>query len=241
MIKGDGRKRVWLAMDVMYYGADLGRGLRERFGVVGLTVFDAFLRACKRSLNEGEVSYISDADFLSIIGLEGLDLRDEKGVPWSLDDFWTYLGRMKNVRRTHSGRITHVRSTRWERWQNSRSRATNAGPLPTNSERDMASDKTGQDTDIEKDTDTDSYAHIEVPDEVWLLFATRELDGRSGQDPIRSKVRWLQGTQRTAREEHGDRARQLLAEYDLTASELVDVLRSDSPPRWLRDMRRQEA
>ncbi len=132
----DGRKRTWLAMDVQYYDSNLAIGIREKFGVVGVVVFDAFLRACKRSSIEGQIAYASLPDFLHMIGLPGLELVDEQGRGWSLDALWTYLGRMKNTSRTRSGRITYVRSTRWERWQNPRSRAQNSDTIPTNYERD---------------------------------------------------------------------------------------------------------
>lgn len=132
----DGRRRPWLAMDVYYYDSNLATGVRERFGVIGLTVFDAFLRACKRNPVEGQVAYANVPDFLMQIGLPGLRLVDEVGDEWTLDMLWTFLGRMKNVRKTSRGRITYVRSTRWERWQTTRSKPENTAQIPRGNERD---------------------------------------------------------------------------------------------------------
>lgn len=143
----DGRRRPWLAMDVYYYDSNLACGVRERFGVVGVSVFDAFLRACKRNPVEGQVSYANVPDFLMQIGLPGLALVDEGGDTWELDMLWTYLGRMKNVRKTVRGRITNVRSTRWERWQNSRSKPENTDAIP-NRKRGDATPYKDKDTDI---------------------------------------------------------------------------------------------
>lgn len=137
----DGRRRPWLAMDVYYYDSNLAVKVREQFGVVGVVVFDAFLRACKRNPVEGQVAYTNVPDFLMQIGLPGLKLVDEAGDEWSLDMLWTCLGRMKNVRKTSRGRITYVRSTRWERWQNRRSKQGNTDEIPRGSERDAQPDK----------------------------------------------------------------------------------------------------
>jgi hypothetical protein len=132
----DARRRPWLAMDVYYYDSNLAVRVREQFGVVGVVVFDAFLRACKRNAVEGQVAYANVPDFLMQIGLPGLKLVDEVGDEWTLDMLWTLLGRMKNVRKTSRGRITYVRSTRWERWQTRRSKPGNTDALPHGNDAD---------------------------------------------------------------------------------------------------------
>lgn len=144
----DGRKRTWLAMDVQYYDAPLAVGIRDRFGIVGVVVFDAFLRACKRSSIEGQISYSSVPDFLNVVGLPALELVDEQGTAWELDALWTYLGRMKNTSKTRSGRITYVKSTRWGRWQNARSRPGNTSTVSTGNEHNADHYRTGQGQDI---------------------------------------------------------------------------------------------
>lgn len=242
----DGRRRTWLAVDAFYYGAPLAAGLRERFGITGVAVFDAYLRACKRNDIEGQVTYLSQADFLAQLGLPGLDLRDEQGVPWDLDAFWSYLGRMKNVRRTRSGHITNVRSTRWERWQQSRSRARNVGPLPTEYADDAQPDKDRrQDTDTENYNDTDNSdvvvveGPLAVPDAVWSEYARRAY-ARQPAGSVAHPLRWMQATERKAREEHGLRAEHLLRNFDISIGQLADVLLGEGSPRWLEDCRKAQ-
>lgn len=230
----DGRRRQWLASDVHYYGGPLGVSLREQFGVMGLTVFDAFLRTCKRNAVPGEITYSSDADFLAQIGLAGLVLTDERGQAWTLDDLWTFLGRTKNTRRTRRGPLTNVRSTRWERWENSRSKGRNTDPLPTRSERDVAPDK---DNYNDSDNDNDGTT-VAVPEDVWLLYAQRCLEAMP-EGSIHRPQSWLEATRRNAKQELAQRAADLLFCYDLTHTELVDVLRSDTAPGWLAGCRRK--
>lgn len=238
----DKRRRTWLAVDVFYYRSKLAVGLRERFGVVGVVVFDAYLRTCKRNPAEGEMTYQSEEDFLSQIGLPGLDLRDEHGARWDLEALWTYLGRMKNVRRTRSGHVMNVRSTRWERWQNSRSRARNTGPLPTECADDVAPDRTGQRHDLDTDDDRTSSAYRDlspleaIPSDVWVLYAEREFEHK--RSSVDSPVQWLAATQRQARIEKEQRALELIQDYHLSITELVAVLQSDSAPQWLSGRRR---
>lgn len=228
----DRRRRQWLAVDVHYYDSTLAESLREEFGINAVVIFDAYLRACKRNSVQGQLTYGSDADFLAQIGLPGLALVDETGTGWTLDALWTFLGRMKNIRRTVRGRLTNVRATRWEQWETRRSRARNAGPLPTEY-------GARQDIDSEREIDTDIEVRpaVAVPDEVWSIYAQKALSMRP-TGSVKRTVSWLDATERKAREEHGDRAADLMACYELRPTELVDVLMSDTAPPWLRGLRR---
>lgn len=240
----DGRRRQWLAVDVYYPSSKLALGLRERFGVNGVIVFDFFLRACKRNHVQGEMSYISEADFLNAIGLPGLALTNERGLSWSLDEFFTYLGQQKNTRRTRRGDITYVVSTRWERWENTRSRPRNIGPLPARNESGMSPDNDiDSDNDSDLDIDVmDAEDDLPIDDWVWTEFAARRFKMQPvGQ--IRHPTRWLQATERTAREEHWIRAQHLLRNFDISNSQLVDVLLTDPTsggPQWLGSYRKKE-
>jgi hypothetical protein len=238
-MKADGRRRQWLAVDAQYTSSKLALGLRERFGALGVLVFDLFLRSCKRSHIQGEITYNSDADFLNIIGMPGLDLRNETGVPWTLDEFFTYLGQQKNTRRTHSGRLTNVRSTRWERWENTRSSRRNVGPMPDENETGMRADKTRHDTENDNDNDA-ADDEVAIADAVWTEYARRryELQPAGG---IRHPTRWIQATARAAREEQWIRAQHLLRHFELTERQLVDVLLSETSPQWLAHCSRDRA
>lgn len=113
----DKRRSRWIAFDVYFFDDDLGIAIREHFGPVGLTLFTAFLCACKRNSVQGQFRYTSDAEALTVLGLPGMELVNEQGEAFTLEDFWTLLGQRKQTRRRRRGRITDVVSTRWERWQ----------------------------------------------------------------------------------------------------------------------------
>lgn len=144
----DGRRRTWIAADVNYYGGDLGREIRYRFGAAGLVVFDAFLRACKRNAIEGEVAYFAEADFLAQMGLSGMPLVDNVGEEWPLDALWSLLADHKQIRRRQRGGLVHVASSRWDEWQkratrpgegqkNRRSEAINTDEMPDGNGADV--------------------------------------------------------------------------------------------------------
>lgn len=113
----DARRRQWISWDVFFNTGTLGSTLREEYGVVGCWVFNSYLCACKKNSVQGRISYTSDAEALAIMGLPGLQLVNEAGEPFTLDDLWTFLARKRQIRRTRRGRITDVISTRWEQWQ----------------------------------------------------------------------------------------------------------------------------
>lgn len=236
--KMDGRRRQWLAVDSQYARSKLAIGLRDRFGALGVLVFDLFLRACKRNHVPGEITYSCEADFLNLIGMPGLALRDERGEPWDLETFFSYLGQQKNTCRTRSGGLTNVRSTRWERWENSRSRVRDVGPMPARNEQDPALDKTGQDTDKESDIDIVDD-EVEISQSVWSEYARRKFESQPAGS-VHHPLKWMQATERMAREEHWLRAQHLLRHFDITNSMLVSVLLSESSPQWLVGYRRED-
>lgn len=153
----DGRRRQWIAWDVFFNNGSLGSGIRERFGVCGMTVFQSFLSACKKSSVQGQMSYASDTEAFAVMGLPGLELVNEKGEEWSLDEFWTYLGQQKQIRRRRRGRITDVVSTRWGQWQNTPGRPKGDTRKPTSSQgnADELEPDTADDNDIDPDIDPD--------------------------------------------------------------------------------------
>ena len=155
----DGRRRRWIAVDIDYYAGPLADVIRYRFGPIGLLVFDAYLRACKKNNVEGRITYSCEAEFLSIIGLPGMALVDEAGEEWPLDALWSLLADHKQISRRHRGRLTDVISSRWEQWQklairkppvgeNRRSRGTDTDEIPPNSKVEICSDS-------DRDSDSD--------------------------------------------------------------------------------------
>lgn len=138
----------WMAFDVNYYLSPLAARLRERFGATGLTLWPAFLCACKKSPNPGTLTFGSDAEALLLMGLQGLDLVDGNGVKFELDEFWTLLGQLKQTKRTRRGQLVNVTSTHWERWQKT-------------SERDNARERQRRSRALKRrDTDVTPPRHV---------------------------------------------------------------------------------
>jgi hypothetical protein len=109
--------RQWLVFDADFFTNPFTDALLRRFGATGAVVWVAFLCACKRSFTPGEIHFASDAEALWLMRLSDVPLADHSGREWTLDEFWRFTGRMKQTRRTSRGRVTYVRSTHWERWQ----------------------------------------------------------------------------------------------------------------------------
>lgn len=107
----------WLALDADLFGKRFTADLYDQFGWAGITTWVAFLCACKRSPTPGRISFLNDVQAAHELGVDGWDLVDSRGEPWTLTDFWTFTGRKKQTRRTPNGRRTDVVSTHWERWQ----------------------------------------------------------------------------------------------------------------------------
>lgn len=239
----DARRRQWLAVDTHYASSKLALGLREHFGIIGVTVFDLFLRACKRNAIQGEVTYNSDQDFLAQIGMPGLVLVNETGTAWTLDEFFTYVGQQKNTRRTRRGGLTVVSSTRWEQWENTRSKARNIGPLPARNESNAGADN-DSDHDIDNDLDNEGGIavvadEVEIPASVWSEYAKRRFAMQS-PGSIRHPLKWIQATERKACEEHWLRAQHLLHNFDINHEQLVVLLLHEGgSPQWLTGLRKE--
>lgn len=235
----DKRRSRWIAFDVYFFDDDLGIAIRDRFGPVGLTLFMAFLCACKRNSIQGRFRYTSDVEALMVLGLPGLELVNEQGEAFTLDDFWTLLGQRKQTRRTRRGRITDVVSTRWERWQKgygtkagdeqtSRSDPENTEQIDDESEAITALDP-DPDIDPDKDTDIDSpsaasagpLAAVGADGDVLLqacrLLAEREADRLA--DSIHSRPGWVRKRITKLTVEHEAEARRVLSLWPGTSAE----------------------
>lgn len=109
----------WLKLDAHFLGKPFTLKVAERFGAAGVLTWVAFLAACKQGQRQGAVTFGSE-DALYRLLFPGFDvpLTDDSGVPWTLEEFFTYTGRMKQTRKTAHGRVQNVFATHWERWQN---------------------------------------------------------------------------------------------------------------------------
>lgn len=169
----DRRRRRFVAWDVLFFDGTFGVMLRERFGPTGITLFLAFICACKRSIVPGQIEYGSEADFLAQVGLPDLRMVNEAGEEWTLDEFWRALGDHKQTSRTRRGRLVNVRSTRWERWQvditseitaerKRRSRATNTGTKHGQSTDGTGTKEARKRPETERETDPPSSPPVDT-------------------------------------------------------------------------------
>lgn len=171
-------RRQWFALDVNVFDNDLTVDLRDEFGPVGLCMWVGFLAACKRNVVPGKIRYSSEAECLSLMGLPALELVDEFGEPFKLDDFWTFLGQHKQTRVTRSKRLVDVVATRWEEWQKSakrdeeaeRKRRSRAESERTEPGHDADENRTDRDIDKDRDTDGGQAASESRFDEFWNQY-----------------------------------------------------------------------
>lgn len=113
----DQRRGRWIAFDASFYDNSVGVMLREKYGTAGLTVFSAFLCACKRNMVQGQIEYGTEADALAQMGLPGLELRNEMGEPFSLQELWRSLAAHKQITTSTRGRRKQIKSSNWTKWQ----------------------------------------------------------------------------------------------------------------------------
>lgn len=213
----DRRRSRWITWDVHFLDGPTGSAIYERFGFAGVALFAGFLSACKRNSVQGQFAYGSDADGLAQMGYPGAELVDGTGSAFTLDDYWTLTGRLKQTSRRRRGRVTYVTSTNWAKWQQNygtrkgdeekgRSGAGNTDEKPDASSQDatelLALDPdSDHDPDKDRDNDRSSAAEpepkpaIAAPAEVPTL--TRRRDelweavitgcGLSGTTPTKSE------------------------------------------------------
>lgn len=254
-MKTDRRRRRWIAFDSAFFDGTVGIVVREKFGPTGVTVFVAWLCACKRNLVPGQVEYGSEPDALSQFGLPGLVLINEDGEAWTLKDLWTVLAAHKQCTTRSRGRLVQVRSTNWERWQedtashragpkNRRSGPTNA-PETADESRSVPQN-CGAIGPAETDTDTDTDTPPPLPPPTPSVGAGREeeedvvaracqaiakrrLSGRSPDLPaVNDRASWLQAAARRLRDENADQLSALVAQ-GATEDALIAAL--DPPPQ----------
>lgn len=170
----DGRRGRWIAFDASFFDGSVGEMILDRFGPAGITLFVAFLCACKRNAIQGQIEYGSVPDAMSLMGIPDLELVDTSGVAWDLQSFWRALAAHKQCSTRARGRLTQVKSSKWAKWQEgfnsqkeaarkSRSRATkapdDAPPIAGSYSADTPPElETEYETDIETDNETTNHS-----------------------------------------------------------------------------------
>lgn len=78
-----------------------------------------------------------------------------------------------------------------------------------------------------------------LPPSLWTRVAERQMAATSSK--VANPAAWLRKAAANARADLTDRAVTLLEHYELTDSQLIDVLLSPSNPAWLSGLRRKES
>lgn len=100
-------------IDVNFMHKRTADKLRNELGPLAQLAFLALILRSKDGATPGTFVYSTDA-----IGWEKLGLDpDRDGIPFTLDEFFRLTGRLRQTSRTHVGRLTNVKLTRYEQWQ----------------------------------------------------------------------------------------------------------------------------
>jgi hypothetical protein len=113
----------WVAIDAFFFAKPFGQALLERFGPAGLVVFLSFICKCKDGNPPGTITYSGgEPGGLAHLGLVGLQLVDNRGEKWTLDDLWRFTGERHTTKRRRRGDVLTVIARHWDEWQRERER-----------------------------------------------------------------------------------------------------------------------
>jgi hypothetical protein len=98
-------------IDVDFFHKNTAGKIRERLGRDGQLVFLALILRAKDGSPAGTFSYSSEA-----VGWEKLGFGNE-AMPFTLDEFFTVLGQLKQASRRRRGLVTDASLTRYGDWQ----------------------------------------------------------------------------------------------------------------------------
>jgi hypothetical protein len=153
------RPDLFVPLSVRFATGSTGTAIQDKFGLEGLAVWAAFLAACKLNRPEGEISYASEAEGWSILGVA-------KPPAFTLNDFFAFTGRLKKTRRTRSGQVTYTVCTPWERWskeQRQEAERRRKARLREQSKRDTERISTGTAAGQKPDLEVEVEVEVEPP------------------------------------------------------------------------------
>lgn len=238
----DSRRARWIAWDASFFDGSVGVMLRDRFGTTGITLFLAFMCACKRNAVQGQIEYGSTPDALAQLGLPALELVNDRGEPFDLQSFWRALAAHKQCSTRARGRLIQVKSSNWAKWQEGygsqqeaerkrRSRGTNTpDEAPPIHRRKTADKPPDLDPDIDPDSDPDNDLQTSVALAVCEP-STPAAPDRPPQAVVQVFETWLAVTGRTNQTLLDAKRRRLIANA-LKGYPLEDVL--DAVQGWRR-------
>lgn len=164
----DGRRALYVPIAVDIASGKTGMKLLGKFGHAGLLTWVCFLAACKRSINQGEFQYGSEEEGWRMLGL------DYPITPnFTLQEFFTCTGHLKQTKRRRIGRLTHVTCTQWKDWnvsfkrqfdreEKSRKRAAFTSTLDRHYDDNAATIEKGSKRESEEKAFTDKARILEI-------------------------------------------------------------------------------
>lgn len=104
------RPELYVPLSVRFATGNTGARILGEFGPEGLCVWACLIAAWKLGNPPGTFIYVSEGDAWEKLGLIGTPPK------FAFSTFVEFTGRIKQTRRTCSGRVVNVKSTRWGRW-----------------------------------------------------------------------------------------------------------------------------
>jgi hypothetical protein len=175
----DKRRSQYVPMETRIAFGDFGTKLIDKWGMEGIAGWLLLLAACKRESVQGQFIYTSD--------FEGWSKLGATASGYTLDEFFTYTGRLKKTSRTRHGRTQYVTVTRWEEWntppanrQNPRKQPQITEHLPENTSEKEPVTRLEVEAEVEVEIEkgrAEEPAHLEQ--EIVKLLKLEGCDGRS--------------------------------------------------------------
>lgn len=167
----DKRRRQYVPIAVTMPFSKTGTKLKARFGRDGLLIWTLYLISCKTNWIQGQLTYTSEVD-----GWSKLGLYPDQPPDVTLEEFFTYTGQLKQTRRRRSGDVTDVVCTHWQDWNDEITREFDADKKA----RKRASNTPTLDGHSADDTPTLGGTELEVEVEIE---EEPEVEGRGDSPP----------------------------------------------------------
>lgn len=183
----DGRVSPWFRVNAEIVTEATGSRLLDEYGVEGLGAWVALNAKAKQSANEGMVSFRSDTDLWTHLGIP------DPG--FGAEEFLRLLGRLHETRTKRRARVTTITLTRWDELQVRRGRRTHDAstthPRRIDDEQNPRSAQELRTQDKDKDKDNDNDNDTASP---GMAIAIKEAERQKANgtlidgEPIRSAV-----------------------------------------------------
>jgi hypothetical protein len=102
------RRTPYVPLDSFVAFKRTGQTLKDRWGMEGLCTWMLYLAACKRDITPGVFTYSSEEEAWTKLGA--------RAFLFTIEEFFSATGRLRQTRRRRSGSITYVECRQWSEW-----------------------------------------------------------------------------------------------------------------------------